>query len=813
MAPSLKDRILELSRSVDAIQVASDLHTSIRSTIATQLEGIATEADRDLVPAVRAAGDKELGDDLARLYRSLAVVNSWLDGRQQRSRDWIDRAAEFAAGDVLRDMVLGEQNRLRDGEAFAGIRDLCQKGLVDKARRQLQARRKATSDGVMRKRIDDFLADPRNFLAPMRSAPALMTYNGVGTMLHGERNRNRDGTYVTTLCLVFVFIPILPIRSYLVSRLANGWRFYGRVPLSPFAFWWRRIAILGPALIGLGAFGWESVLSSPMIQEHRMLTTASEQLAKRSYAGAITTLAPMARSGNASRAARMDDLWHSALISALGAITNAPDASAFIGSAGAAAERLHRPLNPAAAEAAEAALGRLADFPDASPVLPRFVQWMTRISADFAAKKPELAARACQSTRHPAVLAMAADAFATASRPCPAEILAKLKESLLRTRHDAWNADAVAYLRAADPPDARPVFLARVEAAWKGTAPGSDLLPIPTLPDRLTRLIRLDSEGNFELKVSGLEAIAARGDLGDPEASWHELGIARRLARAYAFLNGTDPLRWPIAKARPWAILVAERTPEDSDARIAALHYLLQDGDFARVIAMGSAFSSDERTGILVGIAYSRSGKPEEAAKLLRPIVDRDLSTFATCFKEWKTAYEQKIDNGWNALKLGTAEHSVLSHLNSLSKALAQVEAERWVRQNAERDPWVASLAAKWKKFGDIHSAASDLAMIELEIGQSLPRGEERQRHLESAERLFLELRKIYSDDPQQELQLGQVYFWLGKEKEGFEIYDKLEESADAALLHRMGEIYRNLSRMDYARRVLERAHEKATGS
>ena len=41
-------------------------------------------------------------------------------------------------------------------------------------------------------------------------------------------------------------------------------------------------------------------------------------------------------------------------------------------------------------------------------------------------------------------------------------------------------------------------------------------------------------------------------------------------------------------------------------------------------------------------------------------------------------------------------------------------------------------------------------------------------------ERLFVQLRRV-SEDPHQELQLGQIYFWLGKPAEGQKIFESLE--------------------------------------
>src|SRR5262245_11072394 len=314
---ALKSHLDALSKTLAAIEVSSDMHAQLRADIAARLDGLAAEAERDVVPAVRGSEDADLRDGAARLFRQLAITNSWLDSRDDRTRDWIDRAVELATSDVLRDLVLSEQNRLRDSEAFSGIRAMCAQGLVDKARREVARRRKAATDPVLRKRLDDLLADPRNFLGPLRSAPSLMTINGVGAMMHGERDRKSDGTYVATHCLVFFFIPILPIRSYLVSSEGNGWRFYGRVPLSPFAFWYRRIAVLGPILAALAFWGWESWQSSPYIRETQLLSKAAGQKDRRDYGGALTTLASIHGTKDADRAARVDSIASSCLTLAI----------------------------------------------------------------------------------------------------------------------------------------------------------------------------------------------------------------------------------------------------------------------------------------------------------------------------------------------------------------------------------------------------------------------------------------------------------------------------------------------------------------
>src|SRR5581483_7094326 len=92
-----------------------------------------------------------------------------------------------------------------------------------------------------RETIKLLLARRRLFLTPITSAPPLATLNGVGVRVYGQTDADRnDGTYIVTHYIVLVFIPIFPLRQYLVRDGApsggrRSWGFIGKVPLSPLA--------------------------------------------------------------------------------------------------------------------------------------------------------------------------------------------------------------------------------------------------------------------------------------------------------------------------------------------------------------------------------------------------------------------------------------------------------------------------------------------------------------------------------------------------------------------------------------------------
>src|SRR5690349_6032874 len=208
---SIRARLSELTLRLDQLKPSEEMTPAVRAEMAATLDSIASEAERDVVAPLQTSTDNDLRDEGARFFRKLSQANSWLEGRDAFSKDWIDNAAGVVSSLVLKDMIVVEQNRLRDPEAFAGIRELCESGRMDKARRVLASRLRRTTDPVARQRIQETLKEPRNFLAPLKGAPAMITYNGIGTMLLGKRAPKPDGTFIATLYLVFFFIPLLPL--------------------------------------------------------------------------------------------------------------------------------------------------------------------------------------------------------------------------------------------------------------------------------------------------------------------------------------------------------------------------------------------------------------------------------------------------------------------------------------------------------------------------------------------------------------------------------------------------------------------------
>ena len=99
----------------------------------------------------------------------------------------------------------------------------------------LRARKQATS--LERPAIDEVLRRRRAFAMRIGSAPGMFTLNGIGTRLYGAAEPNRhDGTSIATLFLTLIYVPVLPLASYLVRPAGGGvlrrsWQFFAKVTL------------------------------------------------------------------------------------------------------------------------------------------------------------------------------------------------------------------------------------------------------------------------------------------------------------------------------------------------------------------------------------------------------------------------------------------------------------------------------------------------------------------------------------------------------------------------------------------------------
>jgi tetratricopeptide (TPR) repeat protein len=143
-------------------------------------------------------------------------------------------------------------------------------------------------------------------LQPLRSAPSLMTINGIGLSMYGSRDYDEDTrTYVKTRCFCVVFVPLLAVDAYRVANAQKGWYFLGKVPLSQFAKVWNCLLPL-VLLAGAGVGWWHHYSHSPEYSAGRQLAEAARLADAGQVGQAARVYRDVARGSTSQAAAAME---------------------------------------------------------------------------------------------------------------------------------------------------------------------------------------------------------------------------------------------------------------------------------------------------------------------------------------------------------------------------------------------------------------------------------------------------------------------------------------------------------------------------
>ncbi|MBI2923834.1 MAG: hypothetical protein HYY18_22480 [Planctomycetes bacterium] len=831
LAEEIEKSIGRIAGPVEALAAAKKLASNAEVKLAEAAQAAqAAVASRigELEAFGPGAGDPPR-DALAQLLRRIALLRGRTGGAAEGLKRGLEDALAAARSESIRKWIAED---VRD-PAWAVLLDeagcRARRGEVEGCRRALAALRASTKDPERIRLVDERLNEPRAMMGPPGSLPPLGSLNGFGVHLYGDRDRDADGTYVTTACVCAVFVPVFPLGAYLVSPAeGNNYRFFGRVPLSAFARTWRRMILLGAPAMVAALIGWGIFDSSDYAREREALRIAATHIEAGQAELGLQALARVEGTSSPERARRRDELRKQAVLVCLGRIRSTGDFSAFLATgvadlpqdgpqpavfdAGLDAEIL-RVLETAPILALPAGGG-----PPSSPVRRDFetrgrgavayVAWACDHSPALGARRYEIARAAALRIGYPQLHEYALR-FAPRGDG-PEDLLVPFEAALRACRHDDWAAHFQAFRRRVREDRAESVFLSHLRGPWLGIQTAEELRGLEKeLPAPLQALFSADAVADPDLKLAALKPLESPPGLTEPAAAWHRAGHARRMAFVLRDLNDLDPERTPIQDARKWAAIAAEGTPEDAEIAAFAMKCALAVGDAAAAIALGELAPRQGEALAWLGTAYARAGRLADAEKTLDPYVAANLPAYAAAWSEWSTLYDQVSAALFQSLQNGTADQFLIQRLNSLSDEEAQREAEAWVRRTVDGNGRVRELEARWTALGPARFAARELAMVRLALGRDLPPGDARRRQLAEAERLFLDIRKISGGDDEEDLGLLRVYLWLGKEEESRALIEGLEKRENGEVMLELGEAMRELGRYEAARKYFEDAYRR----
>ena len=216
----------------------------------------------------------------------------------------------------------------------------------------------------------------------------------------------------------------------------------------------------------------------------------------------------------------------------------------------------------------------------------------------------------------------------------------------------------------------------------------------------------------------------------------------------------------------------------------------------------------------LLGQALAAQGKFDESYALLSPYLDKRLDAFHDAERAFEGAIEQAQNRIVNQLQQETAPGFDFKRANLVSEKERQAMAREYISRHINDDPGVDAAREKLEKQGMVVPAALDLGMVTLQRAQSMQDSADRHAALEQAEKTFRAIRGTAASETDQfELYFGQVCYWLGKQKEGQDQFDKLlaKHQRKAEMLYSLANVLRDLGATVEARKLLEEAYEKST--
>ncbi len=249
---------------------------------------------------------------------------------------------------------------------------------------------------------------------------------------------------------------------------------------------------------------------------------------------------------------------------------------------------------------------------------------------------------------------------------------------------------------------------------------------------------------------------------------------------AVGILKGAEPLdENPQASAprrRQLLEKLHQRSPGDMDLTVQLALAVEQEGNLERCEALltplADKLAATEGARIL-GQRYVQHGKFNEAHALLAPYCESRLGQYRAAETAFESAYE-------------VAQRSAVSELEAdeaFRRRYDQAgpeEQERMVSEHVvaaiKSDPAVTRQREVLRQSSRVVPVALDFGVVQLYRAQGLADPAERKIELEKAEATFLAIGNAAGDTDEYKLNLGKVYYWLGKSAEGKKLLDEILE-------------------------------------
>lgn len=273
----------------------------------------------------------------------------------------------------------------------------------------------------------------------------------------------------------------------------------------------------------------------------------------------------------------------------------------------------------------------------------------------------------------------------------------------------------------------------------------------------------------------------------------------------------TDEL---IVKRQGLLEAIVRREPDDPEAASQlALIYEAQgemDKSEKLLTPYGDRLGIHEGARIL-GRIFSERGEHDKAVAMLLPYAEGRLKRLHDAEKALEDAITNVQQRILEEIENGEAPQSFYERGRKLDEDGQSAMVWEYVQAKTRDDPLIKQRHQALLQEAPVVPVALDLGISLLQRAQRLAEPDARRAQLEKAEQVFLAVRGMAGETNEYRLSLGQVYYWLGKHKEGRELFDQLLESNDRKfeLLMAVSNSLRDVGASSESRTLSEEAYHK----
>lgn len=707
----------------------------------SQIRAVVAAVGAPTVAVVAASGQSE---DAGRLLAALCDV---------KADEW---QAEFEAGK-------------RDLDAFVSLmhgRWLVRNDELATARTTLGKVRDNSKEPALVKEARELLIRTKR----LTRAPALFRLNGFGVGMYGSRDHIGE-SYVSTHCISALWIPIMPLSAYrVVDNGDDSYGFLAHEPLSAFATWYRRIAIV--ALLG-----W---IVMCQVQDY---LNDPERLAKKAYERAVAA----EKAGQTDTAIQR---YEAVIGDYTGRFNDGPVARSGEALARLYMDQLESPLPVSRADQAVAAIQRFAQLPHAArthAAQSALVERALAISRQMAPDEPDARSKRAAIPARLRVLNAAIEGNDRRANGSAVTERAGLLLQLGGLLEADWPLDALTvYVEDLGGSDSAEEGALRVLASIKEHF---------ALLHTAAPIVQpwLDSGGGgADARAVGMRLQAIATSMSDP----------KRAEAVQAAISGTGNIKPLTAwlKANPW----------DQDAAAYAASFRASSGDIKGAIEMLSALG---KPGWLTPLAHrtllalvGEDGQLNRAEAMLEDKLEFVLPRMLAAASAYFSAAEQRQTEFINMARYGGLPEPINSKLVVADPADAQRMFGEWMAEQLQNDAQLTGLRTTFERYADASEYTVTLGTYKLRRANQ-SQGEERARLLDEAERVFLSISQAAEGLPEYHLGLGQVYHRLGKAEDGEAQFARLLAMGPEQQMQ-VVYAYRELGMVARAREVAESVYE-----